>query len=996
MARGLTYADAAVLLGGGPETKVVAALDKLCGGALLVASVFNPVFVLSLFDAKAELFRLSSDLIGGLGEQVRGLNRYDRTRRLEAAHAVAVLAAFFECVSQIDLPNELRPTKSEQLALATGAVSARDLSRSFLRTPPPVPMPHLSSEQIKSELGVVYEAFVTELWAFFSGLEAWEQLPAPQRESVSHALRDLPGQAVARFETLFRRLALDFPEFGFWANQLDHQATRAQVDIAFAGLATMLDSLRIGRDPAGVRADLSRSYQAVLRRPGVTFGDLHAPRIEQCYVNPNFRVGEPRIDEITSATWWDDQPLRTDLQNFLIGYLTSPVAVEAPLVVLGHPGAGKSLLTQMLAARLPASDFLTVRVPLREVPADADLQTQIEMVVRSDTGASTTWPELVATAGDALPVVLLDGFDELLQATGQSQSNYLERIAAFQQREAELGRPVAVLVTSRLTVADRARPVSGMITLLLDAFDDDQIALWLDAWNECNADTLAARRIRPLPPDVALRYKDLARQPLLLLLLALYDSDHNGLHGAAHLNESELYERLLTGFTRREVLKAGQSLTDRQLDEAVATEMLHLSVVAFAMFNRNQLWVTEAELKNDLDALLDGPIPADLLVGRFYFVYVAQALHDQKQLKTYEFLHATFGEFLVARLVVDELTTLVAAAEAPTTRGRPSTVDDQFLHALLSFTPLTMRGTVVSFADDMLRGREDADRVTSLLLKLFRVAMEPRRTQLDRYCPASISVPARVANYAANLFLLLAISTSEVTSAQLFPDADDHAIEWTRTAQLWCSQLPIEGWRNLVDQFTVHREWADGRRMIRIVTSLTSIHELLDPQWTYNYPPESWQSWRAFVHDDGWRITDEADFTGGRLQEVAAHNLEPFMDGFDRMLTSFHDMRGEGMVSAARALISLWLASGQDLNADVLAAQYEICLRIAANGFAPDDDRTRRAYRSLVLHRLKYDAWQQPRGWIRKTADAIEAETPYENQDALDFLTELRQNYDLD
>ncbi|HTI21112.1 MAG TPA: hypothetical protein VL652_08980, partial [Kutzneria sp.] len=117
MARGLSYRDAAVLLGGGPETKVVAALDKLLGGALLAATAGGSGFALSLFDAKAELFKLCTDLIGGLGERLRGLNRYDRTRRLEAAHVVAAMAAFFEVVAEVGLPGELRPTKAEQQRL---------------------------------------------------------------------------------------------------------------------------------------------------------------------------------------------------------------------------------------------------------------------------------------------------------------------------------------------------------------------------------------------------------------------------------------------------------------------------------------------------------------------------------------------------------------------------------------------------------------------------------------------------------------------------------------------------------------------------------------------------------------------------------------------------------------------------------------------------------------------------------------------------------------
>ena len=96
------------------------------------------------------------------------------------------------------------------------------------------------------------------------------------------------------------------------------------------------------------------------------------------------------------------------------------------------------MLTQMLAARLPADKFLVVRVVLREVTADADLQTQIEDAIRLATGESLTWPDLARSAGGALPVVLLDGFDELLQATGVSQTDYLRKAAEFQTREAGL------------------------------------------------------------------------------------------------------------------------------------------------------------------------------------------------------------------------------------------------------------------------------------------------------------------------------------------------------------------------------------------------------------------------------------------------------------------------------------------------------------------------------------------------------------------------------
>jgi hypothetical protein len=81
--------------------------------------------------------------------------------------------------------------------------------------------------------------------------------------------------------------------------------------------------------------------------------------------------------------------------------------------------------------------------------------------------------------------------------------------------------------------------------------------------------------------------------------------------------------------------------------------------VAFAMLNRARQWITDAELEHDLTAIL-GPADATpiqlrnrlsqdtLMLGRFFFVHRAQAVRDDAVVATYEFLHATFGEYPVA------------------------------------------------------------------------------------------------------------------------------------------------------------------------------------------------------------------------------------------------------------------------------------------------------------------------------------------------------------
>ncbi|MFI8933381.1 hypothetical protein ACIG3E_37670 [Streptomyces sp. NPDC053474] len=213
------------------------------------------------------------------------------------------------------------------------------------------------------------------------------------------------------------------------------------------------------------------------------------------------------------------QPVREDLDSFLLGHLTSARRTGAA----GRPrparvGSGKSVFTKILAGRLPAADFLVVRVELRDAAAEADLQTQIEHAVRSATGETEIWPELMRRADGALPVVLLHGFDELLHPAGASQSDYLQKAADFQFREAPQGRPVVLVVTSRTAVAERARPAPGMLALSLAPFTAAQVTWWLQVWDRANAAGLAARGLVPLAPEVALRHAELASQPLLAFL----------------------------------------------------------------------------------------------------------------------------------------------------------------------------------------------------------------------------------------------------------------------------------------------------------------------------------------------------------------------------------------------------------------------------------------------------------------------------------------------
>jgi hypothetical protein len=982
---------------GGSDRRTVSALNKVTGGLLLGASAAGGGFALALFDPAAHLSRLSGELVATVREQLDGLGRFDRAERLAAAHAIVVMAAFFEELSAAKLPfdpRRLELSRSDQVRLATGesppGVRIADLGRVLLRNEVPCPAPQWPYEVTVETIKGFYDGLAHSITRYLRGLVIWDQLDERERQQTAVALKEQAVRATRRYEEMFRRLAIEMPEVAFWANLIDHQATRVEIHrlfVSLTGLGQALEAMAVGRAPDERRLAVARANRAALDRPILPADEAPAgvciPTLQQSYVNPRFRIADASSSqELASEECWGRQPVRDDLQSFLIGFLTGPQVTDAPLLVLGQPGSGKSALSKVLAARVPPTDFLAVTVPLREVPADADVQTQVEYAVRSATGESVTWPALARSADGALPVLILDGFDELVQATGITQSDYLEKVAAFQRREAEQQRPTAVIVTSRTTVADRARSVSGMVAIRLESFDARQVGQWLAIWNDVNSEQLAARGLRPLPTSEALRHLSLATQPLLLMMLALYDADDNALQGRAGIFAGfELYEGLLRGFAEREVRKTGEAMAEDAFALAVEHELTRLSAVAFAMFNRNRQWATESELSTDLPALLGPGEPTgsagmrarltagQQAVGRFYFVHQAQAIQDGTPLRTYEFLHATFGEYLISRLVIRELDSLADGAQLNAARGRTAPPDDDFLFAMLSFAALTSRTTVIDFLRDGLAGTS-APRSALLkehLLELFHQSLFDRRSQAyGGYLPRKLEVTGRHAAWSANLALLAVLVGGNVTAKEFFPDSRDGVSWWRQTCLLWRGQLTNEGWNGMVHALDVSREWDNDRRVVRVRIADGDVRVPdLDLNWSYDRAALSAArdggiaKWQHYSFED---LRRHSHFLCDRVDDTVMHVLEPFGGEIEAVVGTVHALPGGDAVTPARALIDVLLSPN-----DRLVEMYEKCLTLASHGFLDStqaDATAAERFRAAIHRLLGADQDRLPADWL--------------------------------
>ncbi|MGV9359130.1 NACHT domain-containing protein [Amycolatopsis sp. NPDC003731] len=866
----LTYRDAVKILGPG-NNALVGALDKIFGGLLLAATPFASG-LLSIFDAKSELTKVASDLVTRGVDKRQKLSQFDRIQRLHAARGVLVVTSYFEVLAKADLPflfNGAAISRKDAAGLAFHDFTAKslaDVTRAVLNTDLPVLGVHATSADARTQLTVYYGLLGRTFLGFLREQPLWETLDDATQSRVALSLGVVTESAADQFESSMQRLATDCPEFAIWLNLSNQHAIRDRVEHVYDAVQQLLDRAEpIDRVPP-VLQGLVRANRAVLKRkvlkPEELPDGLDAPTVESAYIDPHFCVAEVGTQTpLNDEDYWDETEVRENFGEFLLGYLSTPWALVNPLVVLGHPGAGKSLLTEVQAAQLPAPDFAPVRVPLRDVSADADIHEQIEQAIRLVTHETVSWPDFARAAGDSILVVLIDGFDELIQATGVSKSDYLLRVKRFQEVEQTQGRHVAVIVTSRVTVADRMRIPGSTIAVRLEPFEIDQIERWVEVWNVMNDRYLSEQGRGHLNPETIEAYVELASQPLLLLMLAVYDAESGALSTRREkLSETELYERLLIRFAHREVSKADSTLTDH--DPAVEGELLILSVVGFGMFNRGAQWITDGQLADDLAALriTSGIRPgvtsnhqrlagsAKDALGRFFFVHRARTSIDGTDMGSYEFLHATFGEYLVVRQTWRHLLDMVERSRFESTRRIPAAyrVDDAILRAFLSNALLSVRTTTMDFLSGfVIRTTKDerAEMRATLLAAFHALHLPPVDSSYDDYRPAAGTPTARLATYSANLLLLLMTVSSNVTSAELFPDLADSVAAWRQHMTLLRSQLKPGEWSSLTQLFVACRL---GRHPDRLVELNHRGNEILEN----DYSELSWASGTESTYSD--------------------------------------------------------------------------------------------------------------------------------------------------
>jgi hypothetical protein len=656
-------------------------------------------------------------------------------RRMERAYHLICYTAFFEALSRdkelaplikkvklkpdekvIILADALKklPSTTQVMLDAPDRDPYREHERATLfRFQIDLPHPGDTLQVEREKLQPLYKQLAMGTEVFFTNLALWQDLHENERAPIKAALEKLPENALQRFEAQYYMLATKCEPFAKWLNYKESDKARTKLskiekkleelantrpqdsDIGLQKLSVTITNTyqKMVRWPVDKALQaLNHKYQDILQSPVLDAKDttteegqvsLVYPRIDQIFIPQAFKILHyTNQKQLEPDEVWQNIPERNDLGYFLHHYFLSPASERSPLIILGQPGSGKSLLTKVLAARMLVSSFTPIRIELRNINAEADIKAQITDQITYTTGRKLDWGMLSEYFEQQPGLILFDGYDELLQATGKVFSGYLRDVEQFQIDQITLGySPVLAVVTSRINLIDKAEiPPDATIIRLLE-FDDAKQNAWINIWNDENSLYFQQARVKrfALPPNNK-EITDLARQPLLLLMLALYDSAGNplGKTKGKGLNQTRLYDNLLRQFIDRELKKDSatfKNMSEEERKDAIERRMECFGIAAIGMFNRRALHIHARQLDADLkffhfeDALPGGKrrnlTSAEKLFGSFFFVKL-EATHKFAGRKTasdtqeynpesdvaYEFLHNTFGEFLTADFIL--------------------------------------------------------------------------------------------------------------------------------------------------------------------------------------------------------------------------------------------------------------------------------------------------------------------------------------------------------
>ena len=694
---------------------IVEKLDAISGATILllgVKGIGNQVnLFLDALTVKDELINIGKSVIERIIENKT--NVYDkRINLMKWAYSIIYYTAFFDVLDE-QLPKEIREgialTLNEKKDIFEKAEFGEKGKKGVI-SEKEIQFPSIlyNYTRVEADLKELYSSMCEGLRKFVH-LLAFEEISDEKTvKHFYHVLENLPKLAIERFQAQYLYLASNFNEFYIYM-QIESSKnkeiyieksykelitvcneSKEKIDVGLQNLERIMLELpeKIYEEKVNNIVDsLVEGYRREIEKPIIEAKNkdekIQYPSISEAFIPQSYQIVEYTGNEkLEKEKTWREEEVYDEMDTFWANYFVSPYSLENILLILGEPGGGKSLLTKIICARMIDHHNIFIRVPLREINVEKEIETIICEQIQKDGDASEPIPTFKWFADNFKynPVtIVFDGYDEVLQATGGVYRSFLNKILRFQQLCEEKHRPIRVVVTSRDILIDKAEIPVGTTVLKLLEFNAEQRDHWIQIWNQNNKEVFKRENIEVFKlPDNNKSIEELSKQPLLLLMLAIYDANiEEGINSLGQedvLNRTRLYNELLRRFIKRE-LKKGTRGTEISYDEVgeeerelmINEEMERLGIAALGMFIRGKLSLKVSELEKDITYMeIETPKyetagrmlkNAEILFGSFFFIHDSQSgsLEEDVKEEAFEFLHKTFYEFLVAHLVLKYL-----------------------------------------------------------------------------------------------------------------------------------------------------------------------------------------------------------------------------------------------------------------------------------------------------------------------------------------------------
>ena len=652
-----------------------------------------------LLGAKS-VIKNSGKLIQGLFTKKSFVDFSSRYENAQAAQVLMIFSAYFDSMWMYvpDESREIALSDGEKLIITEKSLEeysewikkrslehASQETRDLLEFRLDIRTPLESETDYQIRIKEFYKILNKQFICFFEKLSFGEQISDSQKDRFMAVIRNLPGIAFKNYKKQYYELKNTIDDFRIWADTQEHIGISEQIDVGFQKMTVQIVKYLETHNSKGTQTleKYAKKYEDYIADKLVktteidvgTSDDAIFPAKKEIFIPQSFKALQYKKNMLLEPEkTWGELPEMDEIGKFIADTLRHSAAGNLPLLILGVPGAGKTLLCHMLAAQILSHEYHVLIIRLRDAVADDTIAQQINEQIERDFANRCTWNDISDRAISKPLLLIFDGYDELLQASGRTYADYVNKISEFQrQQRVTSGIQVKCILTSRTTLIDKASIPRGTTVIRLSDFNESRIKQWSEIWNTANRPYFESHNLESFSVEPSSKIYELAKQPLLLLLLALYDSNENALKKHAELTGAQLYDRLIKEFITREQRKDAAFLSYSDQDQSIIIdrEMFKVSIAALGMYNRRALYIRSEDLEKDLDYLLPDAEDetaktqvgilktSEKLLGSFFFIHRSDSRGSIQQADAknaaYEFLHNTFGEFLTANFIVTEL-----------------------------------------------------------------------------------------------------------------------------------------------------------------------------------------------------------------------------------------------------------------------------------------------------------------------------------------------------